>query len=204
MITLGYRATPLLIGTLLAVGAVVTGFIVGGSHLEGAQLAARWTSRVGLPVFLTAYLASTLLRFSKNDLTKALMRRRRQWGLAFALTHSVHLAALFYYLMIAGMPPELLTLLGGGLAYVLIYLMAFTSNDSSVRLLGKNWKRLHVFGIHYIWFIYTFTYLGRLIGPDFSPAGIVGFGALLLALILRLWGRFGIRRQISSQVGRQF
>ena len=190
---LGYRSSPLLIGFLLAVGAVFAGFWVGDDHLEGAQLAARWTSRVGLPIFLTAYLASTLLALSKSDLTKNLMRRRRQWGLAFAFTHSVHLVMLTYYLTIAGMPPDVITVLGGGLAYVMIYLMALTSNNASMRLLGKNWKRLHVFGIHYIWFIYTFTYAGRLSDAELLPVGMIGTGVLIAALMLRLWVRFGPR-----------
>ena len=189
----GYRSSPLFIGFLLAVGAVFAGFWVGDDHLEGAQLAARWTSRVGLAIFLTAYLASTLLALSKSDLTKNLMRRRRQWGLAFAFTHSVHLVMLTYYLTIAGMPPDVITVLGGGLAYVMIYLMALTSNNASMRLLGKNWKRLHVFGIHYIWFIYTFTYAGRLSDAELLPVGMVGTGVLIAALMLRLWVRFGPR-----------
>ncbi len=190
MSLLASRWTPLLVGLLLSIGAVGTGFITGTEHIEGAQLSARWTSRVGVPVFLTAYLASTLFRLSKNDLTKTLMRQRRQWGLAFAWTHSVHLAALIYYLVIAKTPPDLITVLGGGLAYFMIYVMALTSNNWSMKLLGKNWKRIHVFGIHYIWFIYVFTYLGRLADPELNHVGIVGSGILFGALIIRLYAKW--------------
>ncbi len=191
------RWTPLIIGLLLSIGAVGAGFITGTEHIQGAQLSARWTSRVGVPVFLTAYLASTLFRLSKNDLTKTLVRRRRQWGLAFAWTHSVHLAALIYYLVIAKTPPDLITVLGGGLAYFMIYVMALTSNNWSMKLLGKNWKRLHVFGIHYIWFIYVFTYLGRLADPELNHVGIVGSGILFGALIIRLYAKW--RKPLEKQ-----
>lgn len=197
MIAISSRWTPLLIGLLLSIGAVMAGFSVGTNHIEGAQLAARWTSRVGVPVFLTAYLASTLLRLKSNQLTKALVQRRRQWGLAFAWTHSVHLVALIYYLTITNMPPDLITVLGGGLAYFMIYVMALTSNNWSMRKLGKNWKRLHIFGIHYIWFIYTFTYAGRLADPDLRHIGIIGAGLLVLALALRLFVRW---RKPAGQV----
>jgi len=129
---------PLLTGLVLSLGAVILGFAAGADHFEGAKLAARWTSRVGLPVFLAAYLASTLCRLKKNPATKALIQRRRQWGLAFAWTHSVHLLMLTYFLMLAGTPPETITVLGGGLAYFMIYAMALTSNDWSQRKFGKN------------------------------------------------------------------
>ena len=186
MSILAYRATPLLIGLVLSVAAVGAGFAAGANHLEGALLVARWTSRVGVPVFLTAYLASTLLRLSKNSLTSALVQRRRQWGLAFAWTHSVHLVALTYFLNIAGTPPDLIAILGGGLAYVMIYVMALTSNNWSVRILGKRWKHIHRFGIHYIWFIYLFTYAGRLAEQELFHVGVIGSGLFLVALALRL------------------
>ena len=184
------RALPLLVGLALSIGAVGSGFLSGSDHLEGAQLAARWTSRVGLPIFLIAYLASSLYRLWRNELTAALIARRRQWGLAFTWTHSVHLVALTYFLTIAGTPPVLATVLGGGLAYLMIYLMALTSNNWSVKRLGANWKRIHSFGIHYIWFIYIVTYAGRFGDPGLQHIGFIGSGLLLGAFSLRLIARW--------------
>ncbi|GAB5486706.1 MAG: protein-methionine-sulfoxide reductase heme-binding subunit MsrQ [Parasphingorhabdus sp.] len=186
MTFLNSSLAPLFAGFVLSIGAVGLGFTAGADHLEGAKLAARWTSRVGAPIFLIAYLASTFLRLSKNGLTRALMQYRRQWGLAFAWTHSVHLAALTYYLTIAGMPPDIATILGGGLAYLMIYVMAITSNNWSMRKLGKNWKRIHIFGIHYIWFIYLLTYSGRLSDSSLYHIGVVGSGMFILALLFRM------------------
>ncbi|MFK7841021.1 MAG: hypothetical protein AB8B54_02045 [Sphingorhabdus sp.] len=191
------RTLPLLAGLGLSIGAVGLGFLAGSDHLEGARLAARWTSRVGLPLFLIAYLASSLHQIWRGNLTKALIRRRRQWGLAFAWTHSVHLVALTYFLAIAGTPPDVVTILGGGLAYLLIYLMALTSNNWSMKKLGTKWKYLHSFGIHYIWFIYLLTYAGRLGDPQMSHIGIIGVGLLVLALLLRLITRW--RKRSSSE-----
>jgi DMSO/TMAO reductase YedYZ heme-binding membrane subunit len=45
------------------------------------------------------------------------------------------------------MPPIFVPVLGG-IGYVLIAMMAITSNNWSVRALGRNWKRLHTFGIY--------------------------------------------------------
>ncbi len=202
MTLLNSRLAPLFAGFVLSIGAVGFGFAAGADHLEDAKLAARWTSRVGAPIFLIAYLASTFLRLSKNGLTKTLMQYRRQWGLAFAWTHSVHLVALTYYLTIAGMPPDIATILGGGLAYFMIYVMAITSNNWSMRKLGKNWKRIHIFGIHYIWFVYLLTYSGRLSDPSLYHIGVIGSGMFILALLFRMaikWRAWLRNRKSTAQ-----
>lgn len=185
------RWLPFALAILLGGGAICLALLAGTSESEQALLAARWTARAGLPIFLVAFLASSLLRLSKNDVTRALMRRRRQWGLGFALAHSIHLCALSVNVLIFA-PRDPLSLIGGALAYAMVYVMALTSNDAAMRLLGKWWKRLHLLGIHIIWFIYTLSYAGRLANPD---PGYLWTGALLTpvmlgALGLRLYARY--------------
>lgn len=187
---LNRRSTPLLVGLLFGLFAVVAGFVVGQSDAEQAQLAARWTARAALPVFLVAYLASTMLRLWSGDWSRAIMRRRRQWGLGFALAHTIHLAALLVAVLVYGPGRPLVTLLGGGFAYVLIYLMALTSNNWSMKRLGKYWKWLHRFGIHYIWFIFTFSYAGRIANPDMRMTGLIFTPIMFAALGLRLYAYF--------------
>lgn len=177
----------------LLFGGVAVGLalIAGKEASEQALLAARWTARAGLPLFLVAFLASSLLRLTKNDVTHALMRRRRQWGLGFALAHSIHLSALAVNVLIFA-PRDPLSLVGGGVAYAMVYLMALTSNDAAMRRLGKWWKRLHWLGIHIIWFIYTLSYAGRLTNPDpgYFWTGAALTPIMLGALGLRLYVRF--------------
>lgn len=187
------RATPLVVGLLLGLFAVAAGLAVGQTDAEQAQLAARWTARAALPVFLTAYLASSLLRLWPAEWSRAIVRRRRQWGLGFMIAHTIHLGALLVAVLVFGPGRPLLTLLGGGLAYVLIYLMALTSNDWSMKRLGKYWKYLHSFGIHYIWFIFTFSYLGRLAKPETMMTGLIFAPIMFAALGLRLYAYFRAR-----------
>ena len=185
------RWPPFALALILGGGATLAGWMVGASPAEQALLAARWTARAALPLFLVAYIASSLLRLWPGEVTRALVRRRRQWGLSFALAHSIHLGALLYNILIFDSRP-LLTLLGGGLAYVLIYVMAATSNVASMRMLGKWWKRLHRFGIHYIWLIFTLSYLGRFSDGDSGHfmTAITLFPLMIAALALRLYARF--------------
>lgn len=185
------RWPPFALALILGGGAICAGWVVGSSAAEQAMLAARWTARAALPLFLITYVASSLRRLWPGDVTRALVQRRRQWGLGFALAHSIHLGALLYNILNFDSRP-LPTLLGGGLAYVLIYIMAATSNDASMRMLGKWWKRLHRLGIHYIWLIFTLSYLGRFSdgnGDHFMTA-VTLFPLMIAALAVRLYARF--------------
>jgi DMSO/TMAO reductase YedYZ heme-binding membrane subunit len=188
------QSTPLLAGLFAGLAAVAAAFVAGGSNADIALHAARWTARTALPLFLVAYLASSLLRLWPGTASRALMRRRRQWGLGFALAHTIHLVALAINVQVFGPSRAPETLIGGGLAYVLILLMALTSNDWSMQKLGRNWKRLHRLGVHYIWLIFTISYAGRLGDPEI---GAVFTPIMLGALALRLYARFGRRMAVA-------
>ncbi|SEH19883.1 hypothetical protein SAMN05428974_3721 [Sphingopyxis sp. YR583] len=185
------RATPLLVGLVAGLLAVGAGLLAGADAAERAGLAARWTARAGLPLFLIAFLASTFVRRWPSPTTRALLRRRRQWGLGFALAHTIHLVALGINIIVYAPGRTWQSLVGGGLAYVIIYLMALTSTDAWQKRLGKGWRYLHRFGIYYIWFIFTASYAGRAFGadPDKRLVGIVFGCVMVAALALRLWPR---------------
>lgn len=187
------RWLPFALALLFGFTAIGAALMVGETSAEQARLAARWTARAGLPIFLTAYLASSLLRLWRGDATRALMRRRRQWGLGFALAHSIHLVALAVNVLVFA-PRALTSLIAGGLVYLLIYAMALTSNDAAMRMLGKWWKGLHTLGIHAIWAVYTVSYTGKLANPDQIMVGAVLAPIMFGALGLRLYARFGRRR----------
>lgn len=183
------RSAPLAIGLMAGVGAIIAALLLGANSAEQALLAARWTARTALPLFLIAYLASSLVRLRPSDLTRALARRRRQWGLGFALAHGVHLAALSVNVLYFGPARPWQTLVGGGLAYLLVLLMALTSNDASMRRLGRGWRWLHRLGIHYIWLIFFISYAGRIVDPAKMVTGWVFASLLILALGVRFLAR---------------
>ncbi|WOF74838.1 hypothetical protein QMT40_002497 [Parvibaculaceae bacterium PLY_AMNH_Bact1] len=181
--------------TLIASLATVIGpLVIFGVSERGLQLAARYTVRVSFPLFLLAYLAGPLATLWRSNLTRWLQRNRRYLGLNFAVAHTIHLGALTSYFVFLGVSPDAATLIGGGLAYALMFAMAATSNDWSAKKLGINWRRLHSVGIHYLWLIFLITYMGRLsdteggdTAEDLFAVGVVGsalvFGALLIRLV---------------------
>jgi methionine sulfoxide reductase heme-binding subunit len=181
------RAVPILLAGALAIVGVLAGFWLGADHADHWLLASRYTARASFVVFLIVYSASSLLRLWPSAMTKALVRHRRQWGLGFALAHTIHLGALAYYNIIILNMPGLQALLGGGLAYGLMFVMAATSNNASMKAMGIWWKRIHTIGIHWIWFIFTFSYFGRLFDPERWMQGAVLFPLCIAALGLRVW-----------------
>lgn len=180
------RRWPMLLGLLLGLFALYLGLSTGTDQADAWGRAARWTARIGLPIFLLTYAASSLAKLWPNDVTRTLWRDRRWWGLGFAACHTVHLYALLKALEASGEQRTIGSLVPGGTAYLLIFLMAITSNDAAMRALGKNWKRLHRFGIHYVWLIWTLAYSLRLGDPEVRPEGIYGAALCFTALAIRI------------------
>ncbi len=170
----------------------------GVSGTEGWLHAARYTARLSFLIFLAPFLASSLVYWFSSPATRWLRANRRYLGLSFALAHFIHLGALTGFSIIVGEMPNIVTLLGGGGAYVMIALMALTSNDWSVRTLGpKAWGWLHWLGAYDIWFIFTFSYFGRVTKDAPQEPRIIYialFGLAVAALATRIATRLAKRR----------
>lgn len=186
---------PLQIVSLFIVASLVWALAAYGQTVEAAQALTRFTARISLFVFALVFAASALHILLHSDFTRELLRHQRQWGLAFAYSHTIHLFAILLFFRLSGNSPPVLSLIFGGMGYVLLYVLAFTSNNEAVKRLGAtNWKRLHKIGVFYLWFIFFLTYLKRLL-PDRvdapRPGGtktefVIGFMILVALLALRI------------------
>lgn len=170
-----------------AIGATLValvGYSMAAVPEERWLLAARYTARLSFPIFVLVFVASSWNRLAPSGVSRFLVQRRRALGLAFATAHTIHLAALVTYNVVAGERPGAVTLLAGGGAYLVMFAMALSSNDAAVRLLGRNWLRLHKVGIYWLWFVFTVSYAKRTFGalPEFAPL----FGLAVAALALRI------------------
>lgn len=184
----------------LAVLLVAAGWQAGWSE-ESVRIVVRWTAKIAVVLFASAFAASSLRVFWRNPTTRFLLANRRRLGLAFALSHSVHLMALVV-LGVAFPSPfvddlNAVTLVGGGLAYVFMFAMAATSNDAAVKKLGlPRWRTLHTIGSGYIWLIFAQSYTPRALE---DPAA-VPFAALLFGVLgLRLARRLRVRREAARR-----
>lgn len=119
------------------------------------------TARLSGTFFLLAFIAGPLARIHPGSPARLLVRNRRYLGLACALAHTVHLSFIVLWAMYRPDDVSMTVVLAGGIAYLLILSMAATSNDSSQRRLGRNWKRLHTAGIYYVWLVFLATFAGH-------------------------------------------
>lgn len=164
--------------------AALYGYTTAIEPDERWLLAARYTARLAFPLFLLVFIASSWNRLAPSRISRAVVRRRRALGLAFATAHTIHLGTLVANNAVAGQIPDAVALIGGGGAYLMMFAMVVTSTDAAVRRLGRNWLRLHKLGVYWIWFIFSFSYLGRVLGGkrEFAPL----LAAALAALALRI------------------
>lgn len=154
--------TVVLILSLLVLGGALT---LNGVGPIGWHAAVRATAVFALPLWLLTYTAGPLSRLAPGPATRALRTRRRALGLAFFVAQYVHLAAIVGLARVEpGILDDPIGLYGGGFGFVLIGLMAATSNDAALkRLGGRNWTRLHRFGQLTLAIVYLATY-----GPHFA------------------------------------
>lgn len=182
----GWPLFWMLSGLLLAMSAAL--LAIGGLDSDGYRLVIRVTARTSLALFLGAFVASAVLARWPGAVSRWLVRNRRAFALGFVMSHALHLLAIvtfartdweaFWSLSSTG------AIVAGSIAYVVIGLLAATSFDAMVRWLGAaQWKRLHRFGLWFIWLFFVFTNGKRI--PS-SAWYAVPLALLLGAMIFRL------------------
>lgn len=195
------KSWPMWLGLVLGFAALAWGLLlVDGTLAWKWQHAARYTARVGFPLLILAYVARPLVDLTRSDWSRALLARRKWLGLGFAISHTIHLATLAMANSLAGTVPAIITLVGGGGAYFMLYVMAFTSNRRAMKKLGKWWKPIHRFGIHYLWFIFAQSYIGRIFNPELRAQGII-FGSIAIAaaaIRFAAWQKSRRRRAVAA------
>ncbi|WP_417449315.1 ferric reductase-like transmembrane domain-containing protein [Kordiimonas sp.] len=174
----------------IPVALILFGYIYSQVNAAGGYVAAlpyimRPTAQMGFVLFFFAFTASSLARLAPGPGPKFLMRNRRYIGLSFALIHFAHGAIVLSNLALTDASRGILELMVGGFAYLLLGLMALTSNNAAVRKLGaKRWKLLHKVGSYYIWLIFMVTSLGSVasVGPEPVHMWIPVLGLVALGL----------------------
>jgi len=184
----------------VALASMVALILLALGYSEASvRVVARSTAQTSAGLFLAAFTASSLVRYRPAPSTRWLLRNRRYLGVSFAVSHFVHLAAL---ILLGVHFPEpfvselnLVTILGGGLAYAFVASMALTSSDRAQAWLGmKRWRGLHVVGSYYIWIIFLQSYLSRAWNePSYIPVTIL-FG---IAPLLRVTAGRALRESAT-------
>ena len=132
-------------GTALAITAVT--LALHGTDNKSTRLALELTARFSFVLFWLAYAGGALAALFHID---ALAGRGREFGLAFAAAHLVHIGLVIWLGILMGKVP----LSGGLLIFFLVglgftYLLALLSFGGA-RALGPLWRPLRFVGMNYI------------------------------------------------------
>ena len=176
------RGPRLTLGLAASLVAMVAALLAATGWTEaGLRLIIRATARTSVTLFLAAFLASALRRRWPGTVTSWLLQNRRYVGLGFATSHLLHLLAILalrdaFPETFAGVPWVTIVVGGGG--FVVVAVMAATSSNAAVGWLGvERWRRLHRFGLYYLWTVFTITYVRTSL-----PMTMLLVGALALRL----------------------
>jgi DMSO/TMAO reductase YedYZ heme-binding membrane subunit len=166
--------------------------------VSGTGFMIQQSVRYALPLFLCAFIASSLATLWPGRLSRWLLRNRRVVGLGFAFGMLWHFSFIGYSLLafrtLAGAPtPRGLALDLTGFACLL--LMTITSFRWFARRLSlANWRRLHKTGIYVIWFVATYIYLRH----AEEPFRDVALALLIAAWLLRVGAAAARRARVAT------
>jgi DMSO/TMAO reductase YedYZ heme-binding membrane subunit len=194
---------PLLGVLSLALLAMAAGLVLGHRlDVEGIRLAIRATARTSLVLFALAFSAGALFTLWPNGWTRWQRRNRQYLGLAFAVSHAIHAAAIVAFATLDPVAFHQTSMAGsivtGGIAYLFIVAMALTSFDWSAAWIGpRAWRALHWTGGYYILISFIVTN-GKRIGT--SPFYALPVVLMLAILALRIVAWRHARKTADSAV----
>jgi hypothetical protein len=170
------------------------------SVVRALQLTARWS----FLLFWMAYAGGAMAALFGSYL-EPLARRGREFGLAYAAAHLIHLGLVVWLFQISPSAPES----GEGfvfftIAIVWTYLLAIFSFGGLSKTLGsRGWRAMRTAGLNYILLAFAVDFLpggihgvahhevGRLVG--YAPFAAMSVAAPLLVLAAAARRRLGIR-----------
>ncbi|MEM7357178.1 MAG: hypothetical protein AAF657_40565, partial [Acidobacteriota bacterium] len=121
---------------------------------DGLRGVIRVTARTSFLFFLAAFSASSLALFLPSPWTRWQLTNRRYLGIAFAISHLIHGAAIITLAVRTGggsLTARVIGLSGAGVLYAFILFMLVTSFDRPTAWVGPRvWKSVHTIGSYLI------------------------------------------------------
>jgi len=169
----------LAIGVLVELCIVLVAYLTTESEGELFKIAARYSGRLSLVVFLLAFFWFT----KSYSLLKKMDTAAKHLVLVFAVLHMIHFGLLATNVIVNDIPLEAHKLAGGALAYLMIVIAPFR-----LHVLKLSYQLVY---FYYVTFVMIMTYIARVKG-DFEGAEPFWFHYLALSVLIFCSIMFGI------------
>jgi len=147
----------MLAGFLVALALAAIVLVIFGADNGGTQLALRVTARWSFLLFWLAYAGGTLARLFGGRLD-GLARRGREFGLAFASAHLIHVGLVLWLYHITPGPGSAMVFFWVGI--LCTYLLALFSLPRLRDALGRPlWRVLRTIALEYIALAFGFDFI---------------------------------------------
>ena len=158
----------------------VASILLYGWNIEALQATTRFSGRFSLIIFSSIFI---LIPYHRTKLAETLSDK---FFLIFAFAHGIHLTELLSFVYVSGGKLIPLRVVGGALAYAMIFVMPFIEGRlaASKKLITEN---IYLF---YVWFVFFMTYLPRIQGKlqvgGTLPEFITLFSWVCILLVIRI------------------
>lgn len=154
----------------------------------GLRIVLHVTARITFAFFLCAFTGNALRDLWPGKFSVWLSRNRDWFLVATAASHTFHLAAIIAFFHLAGWSKlHLVTLLGGGFVYLLIYALAAAAimrlrQDGHEFLAGS--PRFEAAALYLIWLIFALAFVPRIVSgwPIYSILAVAALAALVIRI----------------------
>jgi hypothetical protein len=154
----------------------------------GLRLVLHTTARITFVFFLCAFAGNAWRDLWPGKLSTWVAKKRDFFLLAAAASHTFHLAAIIAFFQVVGWSRlKLVTVLGGGFVYLLIYSLAVAAmlrmRRGGPRYL-LNSPRFEASALYLIWLIFAIAFVPRVVSgwPAYSFFGVTALAALFTRL----------------------
>ena len=155
------------------------------------RIALHVTARITFVFFVCAFTGNALRDLWPGRLSLWLSRNQDWFLVAMAASHTFHLAAIIAFFQVVGWSKlQIVTLLGGGFVYLLIYSLAATA---IMRLRGWHGflvgsTRLEAAALYLTWLIFALAFVPRIVSgwPVYSILAVTALAALVIRIACRV------------------
>jgi methionine sulfoxide reductase heme-binding subunit len=154
----------------------------------GLRIALHLTARFTFAFFVCAFTGNALRDLAPARFSLWLSRNRDWFLVTMAASHTFHLAAIIAFFQVVGWSKlHLVTLLGGGFVYLLIYALAANA-ITRLRREGHGFlarsPRLEAAALYLIWLIFALAFVPHIVSgwPVYSILAVTALTALAIRI----------------------